>query len=322
VKYRIRHLTEYRYGELVPLCQNIVRLQPRNTTTQTCHAYTLDVSPAPTCRRDRTDFFGNVISWISIEEPYNTLKIEATSEVEVLPAQLPMGGGLTWEQAADALGPLGDRDLYWVRQYTFDSVYVQADPQLADYARPSFPPGAPLFQSVLDLTRRINKEFTFDSRATTVGTPVLEVLRTRRGVCQDFAHLEVGCLRSLGLAARYVSGYIRTHPLPGQKRLLGSDASHAWVSTFIPGFGWLDFDPTNGIIPTDEHATIGWGRDYDDISPIRGVLVGGHRHSMIYGVDVEPLNPDSPEAKQDASQLNLEFENPAPIPPAPPQNTQ
>jgi len=159
-KYRVRHLTEYRYGELVPLCQNIVRLQPRNTATPTCHSFSLDISPAPTARRDRVRFFGNNISWVSLEEPYSTLKIEAFSEVEVLPAPKPSGVGLTWEQTADTLGPMGDRDLYWVRQYTFDSHYVSCGRELADYARPSFPEDAPMMECVVDLTQRIRAEFT------------------------------------------------------------------------------------------------------------------------------------------------------------------
>jgi transglutaminase-like putative cysteine protease len=157
------------------------------------------------------------------------------------------------------------------------------------YAAPSFAPGRPLTEALLDLTSRIHRDFRFDSKATTVRTTPEEVLRSRRGVCQDFAHLEVACLRSLGLAARYVSGYIRTYPPPGRPRLIGADASHAWVSVYCPGTGWLDVDPTNNLIPSESHVTLAWGRDYGDVSPVRGVILGGRDHKLEVGVDMEPL---------------------------------
>ncbi len=171
-------------------------------------------------------------------------------------------------------------------QFAFDSHYVKKDAQLTAYATPSFPPGRPILEAVLDLTHRIFTEFQFDSYATTIDTPLQELLEKRRGVCQDFAHLGIGSLRSLGLAARYVSGYLLTNPPPGQKRLIGADMSHAWLSVFVPGFGWIDFDPTNDVIPREKHITLAWGRDYDDVSPIKGVILGGGRHSISVGVNV------------------------------------
>ncbi len=175
------------------------------------------------------------------------------------------------------------------RQFVFASPHVTIDAKLVEYAQPSFTERRSLFEATLDLTKRIHDEFKFDSNVTTVGTPTLEVLEHRHGVCQDFAHLQIGCLRSLGLPARYVSGYLVTHPAPGQPKLVGADASHAWVSVFFPEFGWIDFDPTNGLIPTTGHITLAWARDYEEISPVRGVVVGGRRHSLEVGVDVNPV---------------------------------
>lgn len=297
MKYRVVHTTEYRYGESVPLCHNVIHLRPRDTRHQTCLRSTLTISPAPAVQRHRVDFFGNHATWVSLQEPHDTLSIRSTSEVDVKPIPLPAGVvGPSWEAAARMLDECRRPDLYLVREYVFASPHVTVHADLADYARPSFASDKPLMACMLDLTQRIFKEFTFDRRATTVGTPVLEVLRNRRGVCQDFAHLQIGCLRSLGLAARYVSGYVITRPPPGQQRLVGCDASHAWVSGFIPDIGWVDYDPTNGVMPSLEHVTLGWGRDYGDVSPVKGVLIGGDRHSLSYGVDVEPIDADGKPA--------------------------
>jgi transglutaminase-like putative cysteine protease len=182
-----------------------------------------------------------------------------------------------------------NRDFLAAREYTFDSPMIPRSSELADYARPSFAPGAPLVECAVNLTRRIFKDFKFDKDTTTIGTPILQVLAQRSGVCQDFAQLEIGCLRSLGLPARYVSGYVVTKPPPEQERLVGADASHAWVSVFVPEHGWFDLDPTNGTIPNGEHITIAWARDYSDIVPIKGVVTGGQRHSLFYSVDVAPV---------------------------------
>jgi len=291
VKYRVTHSTTYIYRELVPLCHNEIRLNPRETVGQTCNTSDLAISPLPAARRDRIDFFGNHVTWISIQEPHDRLEIKAISEVEVKAHPIPPAiTGPSWEKVAQMLVESRDPALCAAREYTFDSPHVKIDPELDAYARPSFAPGRPLLQCALELTQRIFKEFKFDSRATTIGTPILEVLHNRRGVCQDFAHLQIGCFRTLGLAARYVSGYVLTYPREGERRLVGADASHAWVSAYIPDIGWVDFDPTNGNMPTDEHVTLGWARDYEDVSPVRGVLVGGHRHSMNYSVDVLPMD--------------------------------
>ncbi len=178
-----------------------------------------------------------------------------------------------------------ERDAY---SFVFDSPYVPRDEALADYAAPSFPPGRPLLAAVFDLTTRIHREFRYDPRATTVATPMRKVLARRAGVCQDFAHLQLGCLRALGLAARYVSGYLVTEPPPGKARLVGADASHAWLSVFCPAWGWIDCDPTNDQVPGDRHVTLAWGRDYDDVCPVRGIVLGGGRSTLKVSVDVVP----------------------------------
>ena len=177
-------------------------------------------------------------------------------------------------------------DMLAAAQFTFDSLYVPRNAELADYAAPSFAPHRPLLDAVMDLTGRIHKDFRYDAKATTLATPLTDVLKQRRGVCQDFAHLALGCLRSLGLAARYVSGYLQTRVPAGRERLVGADASHAWFAVFCPTVGWVDFDPTNNLIPSEQHLTIAWGRDYDDISPVKGVILGGGSHTMSIAVDV------------------------------------
>jgi transglutaminase-like putative cysteine protease len=292
VKYRITHQTEYFYAERVPLCHNLIRLRPRDTPWQTCDRHAMGIFPTPAERRERVDFFGNNVTWVAIQEPHESLKIDVASEVEVTANQPPADlKGPAWETVPDYFHAHRETGVLIAREYTLDSTYIIRDPEFVDYARPSFPAGAPLLPCILDLTQRIWHEFTFDTGVTTVGTPALEVLRHRHGVCQDFAHLQIACLRSLGLAARYVSGYVVTKPPPGHQRLVGADASHAWVAAYIPDHGWVDFDPTNGVIPNGEHITIGWGRDYDDVSPVEGIITGGHRHTLNFSVDVETITP-------------------------------
>ncbi|HWA97545.1 MAG TPA: transglutaminase family protein [Pirellulales bacterium] len=292
MKYRVRHRTEYYYGDPVPLCHNLIHMVPRETPWQHCESSELSITPAPAARRDFVDFFGNHATWVSVQEPHEVLRVETSSEVEVDTPQRTETASSGWNDFALRLAH--DPSLYLLKEYTFASRQVELAPELAEYARETFDPGRPLLDCVEELTRRIFDEFQFDSTATTINTPVLEVLDHRRGVCQDFAHLEIGCLRSLGLPARYVSGYFATQPPPGQKRIAGADRSHAWVSTYLPELGWVDVDPSKGTLVAEDHITIGWARDYDDVSPLRGVVVGGRRHSMVIGVDVEPL--ESPAA--------------------------
>ncbi|MDP9175571.1 MAG: transglutaminase family protein [Planctomycetota bacterium] len=291
MRYKITHSTEYYYGDQVPLCHNVLHLKPRPTPRQILISHSVGITPNPLSRSERTDFFGNPFTWFTLQEPHDRLKIVARSEPEVFAFEPPTGlWSPGWEQVVRMLREQHEPDLLDARQFTFESTYVPLAAPLGEYAMPSFAPGRPLLECVTELTQRIYDDFVFDSKATTIGTPVLEVLEHRHGVCQDFAHLQIGCLRYLGLAARYVSGYLSTKPPPGRARLVGADASHAWVSVFFPDFGWIDFDPTNGVIPSLDHITLAWARDYDDLSPVRGVVVGGHQHALSVSVDVEPIS--------------------------------
>jgi transglutaminase-like putative cysteine protease len=249
------------------------------------------VSPAPATLGERLDYFGNPVTFFTIQEPHGELKIEARSRVVVdghsvkWPEHSPAWDEVIRSLATD-LSPAG-LDAY---QFVFESPRVKPGVEFAAYASQSFSPARPLTEALMDFTGRIYKDFRFDSKATTVRTSPDEVLRHRSGVCQDFAHLQVACLRSLGLAARYVSGYLRTYPPPGRARLIGADASHAWVSVYCPGTGWLDVDPTNNLIPSQSHVTLAWGRDYGDVSPVRGVILGGRDHKLEVAVELEPVD--------------------------------
>jgi transglutaminase-like putative cysteine protease len=299
MKFNVTHITDYFYGEPVPLCHNISHLKPRDTVRQTVLSYRLAVTPHPLVTSDRIDFFGNQATWFAVQEPHLHLRIVGRSTVDLKPFEAPTGFWWpAWDEVPRVLTTRRDKDFLEARQFTYGSPHVSVAEELAEYARPSFAAGRPLLECVTELTDRIYNEFTFDKAMTNIDTPVLEVLQHKHGVCQDFAHLQIGCLRSLGLAARYVSGYLFTQPPPGKARLVGADASHAWISVFFPDFGWIDFDPTNGVIPSSGHITLGWARDYSDISPVRGVVVGGRRHSLQVSVDVEPVGiRDNRQAK-------------------------
>jgi transglutaminase-like putative cysteine protease len=247
------------------------------------------IRPDPVDLASRCDYFGNRLHCFSILEAHRGLSVTATTQIEVIPRPAWESNAVVpWETIRDQLpldlSPTGLANF----QFVFDSPRIRPTPDLAVYAAESFPPGRPIVQAGLDLTRRIHQQFQYDPAATTVSTPLDEVFATRRGVCQDIAHVQIGCLRSLGLAARYVSGYLRTIPPPGRPRMVGADASHAWVSLYCGPAGWIDFDPTNNLVVDTDHITLAWGRDYDDVCPIRGVLIGGRQHTMSVSVDVEP----------------------------------
>lgn len=290
MRYKVSHTTSYSYSETVPICHNEVHLTPRDHAHQTCAYSRLLIKPSPATMDRRIDYFGNHVNYFTVQEGHHRLSVTAVSKVEVRPVELPRAADTPpWEQVRDSLRSEPRRELLAASQFAFDSPFVRLLPELAEYAGPSFAPGRSLLEAVLHLTNRINTEFKYDPSATQINTPPLEVLRLRKGVCQDFAHLQIGCLRSMGLAARYVSGYLLTEPPPGQPRLVGADASHAWLSVFFPGLGWLDFDPTNDQIPSTRHVTLAWGRDYGDVCPIRGIFVGGGHHGMHVSVDVVPV---------------------------------
>jgi transglutaminase-like putative cysteine protease len=284
--FDVSHRSTYAYGKPVLQSEHLVHMTPRPGPRQSVHRHSLLIEPAPSSNITLIDYFGNPTSILAIEDEHDELIIHARSTVEVVATELPMGALSTaWEQVAARAKRNGGLDIA-VLQFTSASRHTKVVPEAIDYARPSLAPGRPILEAAMDLTRRIYTDFKFDSTATDISTPVSHVLQERRGVCQDFAHLALTCLRAFGLPARYVSGYLLTYPPPGMEKLQGADASHAWISVWAPEAGWVDFDPTNGIIPTNEHITLSWGRDYDDVSPISGVLLGGSRQKMTVAVDV------------------------------------
>ena len=287
--YRVSHRTTYEYGGPVEQSYNEAHLRPRATNYQRCEWHTLEIDPEPTSRSEYVDPFGNAVTVFVVAGGFDRLSVTATSEVTVHRAP-PPPPSLPWESAQwllDIDRQAGSRD---ARQYRAPSRLVPASPDLAAYAHPSFVAGRPLVDAVVDLAGRIHRDFVYEPGFTSVTTPLLDVLAYRRGVCQDFAHLAVGCVRAMGLAARYVSGYIETIPPEGGQRLLGVDASHAWFAVYVPGWGWIDVDPTNDQIVNDAYVTTAWGRDYWDVSPLRGsVEGGGMSHTMEVAVDVTPV---------------------------------
>jgi transglutaminase-like putative cysteine protease len=285
--FRVRHETRYRYSRPVDLGAHIVHMQPRPLPFQRVLSTELLAEPTPTLRRAGVDHFGNVVTWMFLDRPHPTLDVLAEAQVEVrLPDPPPPGDTPPWEQVA-ALA--GGADSWRAAEFLFDSPMVTASAAAAAYAAPSFPPRRPVLEGLLDLTRRFRAEFAFRSGVTTIGTSVATVLERREGVCQDFSHVMIAALRALGLPARYVSGYIRTYPSPGQERRDGADMSHAWVGAWLgPAHGWVDLDPTNNLVVRDEHVVLGWGRDFSDVSPLRGVILGGGRHALSVSVDLRP----------------------------------
>jgi len=288
--YRIHHTTRYKYSESVQLCQNLAHLTPRGGPGQKCHSTRVLIDPQPAVFSAHSDYFGNSNAFFAIQESHIELRVTALHVVEVIPATLPDPDATPcWEEVRDRLATERSAAVLDAYQFVFDSPYVKRDAALAEYAALSFTAGRPLLAALLDLSHRIHTDFRYDTSATTVATPVREVFADRRGVCQDFAHLGIACLRALGLAARYVSGYLSTTVQAGQTRLVGADASHAWFSVFCPGNGWIDIDPTNDVVPSGRHIVLAWGRDYDDVSPVKGVILGGGRHTVAVGVDVTPV---------------------------------
>jgi transglutaminase-like putative cysteine protease len=295
VRYDVRHTTAYSYSEPVPVCHNEIHLVPRELSRQRLLATALDVDPQPAGVSTSTDYFGNQVGYFSVEEGHDRLVVTATSSVAVTPpVSWQECGSTPWEAIRDEVAVAVTPEATAAREFVLDSPFVRSAPYLGDWARQSFTPGRPWADAVMDLTRRIHRDFVYDPTATTTSTPVEEVFAHRRGVCQDFAHLQIACLRSLGLPARYVSGYLcnerRVHGTAGtganDAGMVGADASHAWLAAWGGPAGWLDVDPTNDCQAGLLHITVAWGRDYADVSPIKGVCVGGGRHSMEVAVHV------------------------------------
>lgn len=289
MNYRVRHSTRYTYSEPVAIAHNEVRLTPRSGGAQQARRTQLAIDPAPSVLSQQTDFFGNTIHFFTLQAPHHEMTVTAVSDV-TLTSELPPDPEATrpWDTVRAALrGDLSATGLD-AYQFAFESPYVRWDDATIAYAAPSFPAGRPLLAGALDLTRRIHADFKYEPGTTSVATPVAEVLKHRRGVCQDFTHLELACLRSLGLAARYVSGYVLNLAGGTGERMVGADASHAWLAVYEPEHGWIDLDPTNNAMPSDQHVTVAWGRDYGDVSPVKGVILGGGDHTVAVAVEVVP----------------------------------
>ena len=287
--YRVEHTTRYAYDSGVSTSHHVAWLEPRVLPYQDVSDFELLVDPAPARLVRRDDYFGNPVHQFQLLRPHGELTVTARSLVTVRDREIDLASmsAVTWENARPQI--VSGRVPLDVVEHVFPSPLVAASPEIAAFARESFPGGGSLVGAAVDLMHRIHDGFTFDPGSTTPATPVTRVLEDRRGVCQDFAHFQIACLRSVGLAARYVSGYLLTDPPPGQPRLIGADASHAWLSVHVPGHGWLDLDPTNNVIVGQRHVTIGWGRDYGDVTPLRGVLLGGAQHRLFVGVSVVPV---------------------------------
>jgi len=285
MRYEVTHITRYRYEAPVSQCLNEVRLAPRSLANQRVQQTDLQVDPRPAFVYDRKDYFGNDVSTFGVFESHEKLTTTAKSVVEVGEGRLgetnaPRG----WQDVRDQIAGREDADTLNASEFIYESPYVPSSPQLSAYAKEDFGSNRPLIDVVLDLSQRIHRDFKYQPLSTSIDIPLVEVLGNRKGVCQDFAHVMIGVLRSHGLAARYVSGYVRSGP-----QVLGAQASHAWVSVFFPDTGWLDFDPTNNVMPSESHITLAWGRDYGDVTPVKGVTLGGRGQTVEVEVYVKPV---------------------------------
>ncbi len=281
------HSTRYEYPSPVTQCFTEAHLAPRVYPGQEVREYSLHVNPVPAFMNGRKDYFGNEVSTFGVFERHDRFSAVAESVVNVVPEQRQLLASPAWESVCERLAIPLDSDSIAASEFTFDSPYISALKELRDYACTTFTPGRPLLDAALDLTRRIHDEFKYTPKSTSIDTPLLAVIESRRGVCQDFAHLMIGALRSLRLSARYVSGYIRSGP-----RFQGAAASHAWVQVYDPENGWLGFDPTNNMMTSDAHITVAWGRDYGDVTPVKGLTMGGAGQTVEVEVRVQPLEDE------------------------------
>ena len=288
--YQVCHRTSYAYAHPVDLGTHMLHLQPRALPWQRVISSRLTTKPAPAGMRDGTDCFGNHVAWMFLEEPHPSLEVTLDARVDVTPPAIAQAGQTPHWAAVSAAAFAGGQGGFETAEFLFDSKHAPGSAEARDYAEASFPPGRPVLEGVIDLNMRIGRDFTFRGGVTSIDTTVAQVLKQRAGVCQDFSHLMIAGLRALGLPARYVSGYIRTKPPPGQARRRGSDQSHAWVGCWTgPEHGWVDVDPTNSILIKDEHVVLGWGRDFSDVSPLYGIILGGGRHKLTVSVDLEAV---------------------------------
>jgi transglutaminase-like putative cysteine protease len=300
VRYRVTHTTTYAYEDLVSICHNELRLEPRSAPRQRCLGSALVIDPTPAVLATEFDYFGNPVSFFSLQDPHLRMRVTARSELEIAsvrpvkPASTP-----AWERLRQMVREHETHEALSAFEMSFESPLVPVAAAFGAYAEESFADGRPILEAVIELTHRIHEDFEYRQGATSVTTPVEEVFAQRHGVCQDFAHVELACLRALGLPARYVSGYLHTRR--GKEKdaaaaesgdavaLVGADASHAWVSVWCGDAGWVDVDPTNDLVTGDQHVTLAWGRDYADVAPIKGVILGGGEHTVEVAVEVEGI---------------------------------
>jgi transglutaminase-like putative cysteine protease len=289
--YKVIHTTIYTYYEPVSLCHNIGRLVPRSFDKQVCKNAVVTIDPLPEVMNEYEDFFGNKLMYFAIQQEHKQLTVTVSSEIEKKSKsnlEINLYTGISWEEIKQRCTESKPESLA-IRQYIPETALTAANDEIRAYAAESFSAGRSMFAASNDLMQRIHKDFEFKPGFTTITTPLSEVMKERKGVCQDFAHLAIACVRSLGLPARYVSGYLETLPAPGKEKLTGVDASHAWFSVFIPDFGWIDFDPTNNQVPFLQHITACWGRDYADIAPLKGVIINSGPHALSVSVDVRRI---------------------------------
>lgn len=292
LRYQLSHRTTYDYAASVSVSHHLLRLRPCDLPYQRCLQHEVRINPTTEIGAARRDYFGNYNQFVIVEGAHDRLEIASESEVAIAPPFVPDAAETPpWKTARGMIRADHSQAGLSAREYIFESPRIAPGDDIHEYAQASFPSDRPLLEAVQDLTSRIFHEFTFDPAATDVSTPLERVFSERKGVCQDFSHFEIACLRSMGLPARYVSGYLETDPPPGQQKMVGSDASHAWASFYCPGIGWIDIDPTNNCLRGMRHITVAHGRDYDDIAPLRGVIVGSGEHTLTVGVDVVPKGP-------------------------------
>jgi transglutaminase-like putative cysteine protease len=292
MKYKLIHNTRYKYQDTVSSYHSLACLTPKTLPQQICNDFSIHITPAPDKLVKRVDFFGNILHYFSIHAPHKELTVLTKSNIIRLPQNGDLSlfdSNISCKEARRVLQE--DFTLKnQLLQFMLPSTFVNWDDEIRDFARDCFVENTPLFECAKALCHKIFKEFTYLPNFTTINTPIKTVLKEKKGVCQDFSHLGIACLRSMGFAARYVSGYIETIPPKGKPKMKGSDASHAWISVFIPGQGWCDFDPTNDLIPQERHITTAWGRDYGDVAPLKGLFFGSGKHILTVEVDVLPLD--------------------------------
>ncbi len=288
MKYKIKHSTTYKYADFVSLCQNQARLTPKTNHKQICHSSYIEITPSTSYLREYTDYFDNKVTVFEIAKQHKKLTVTMVSEVELLVKQ---GSNLSsfdmpWKDARDLLAEPKTRDLLKVSEFVLPSQLTPLEKGIQDYALESFTPEMNLIEGCTSLMARIFHDFHYDPGFTTISTPLSIVFAQKRGVCQDFAHFALACVRSIGLAGRYVSGYIETLPPEGEVKLEGADATHAWFAIYVPNYGWVDFDPTNNVLPTEQHITLAVGRDFSDVTPLKGVVFGGGSQVLDVAVDM------------------------------------